>query len=110
MSGSRSVSVRLSTKQLAKIDKLIDGDLLENRSRFMSRCARKQAKLILAGRSPIYVPEVGIDDSSDVVTITISLEDEHEQVINSACNRLNHKLSPFLVWATMAVIAEAEKR
>jgi len=106
---SRSVSVRLTEKQLSAIDHLIDGDLLENRSRFMSRCARKQAKRVLSSKSPMYLPEDFKDDGSDAITITISLEEEHEKLIAAACTRLNQKLSPFLVWATLAVIAAANE-
>jgi uncharacterized protein (DUF1778 family) len=93
--------------QLDLIDEEVEKNQLDsnNRSRFMRRCARKQAKRILNGKAPLYLPEEELDeDSEDVVTITVSLDPEDEELIAAACTRSNHKMSPFLVWSTLAEI------
>lgn len=108
MTTNRGVSVRLLQSQLDLIDEEVEKNQLDsnNRSRFMRRCARKQAKRILNDKAPLYLPdEEDLDeDSEDVVTITVSLDPNDEELIAAACIRSNHKMSPFIVWSTMAGI------
>lgn len=104
MTTSRGISVRLLQYQLKLIDDEVGQNQLDstNRSRFIRRCARKQAKRILGGKAPLYLPDELDENSEDAVTITVSLDPEDEALILAACTRSNHKMSPFLVWATLA--------
>jgi uncharacterized protein (DUF1778 family) len=110
MPNSRSVSVRLSENQLQLIDDSLEGNPLSNRSRFITRCAVKQADRILKGKVPYYLPQELEDDDSDITTTTVSIDAEDEELIESACSRLNAKLSPFLVQATMAQLFRGKKK
>lgn len=107
MANSRSVSVRLSKKQLNLIDDHVSKSGPDNRSRFMARCARKQARLILKGKTPLYLP-YDLEDDSPVTTITVSLDSDDELLIEAACNRINNKTSPFIVQAAVAALLPKE--
>lgn len=105
MSITKSISIRISQDRLALIDSYVDGDPLINRSRLMRRCARVQAKRILKNQPPLYLSSED-EDGEDFTTITVSLSPEDEKVIEIACGRLNHKLGPFIVQSTIAVLTQ----
>ena len=101
MANSRSISVRLSKNQLQLIDDQVRKNPADNRSRFMARCARKQARRILKGKTPLYLP-YDLEDDSSVTTITVSLDSDDELLVEAACTRINNKTSPFIVQAVIA--------
>ena len=98
---SRSVSIRISTAQLAAIDRYCDLSEDEySRSDFMTRCAVVQAQKVLKQKAPSYVMSSTLDDAT--TTITISLNARREAIIVQACDMLHQRLSLFIVWATIA--------
>lgn len=99
-----SVSVRLSEEQLELIDEAVEDQPLYKRSQFIAKCARQQAKRILKSKTPLYLPMELEEDESSMVTITVSMDEDDETLIEAACTRVNNKMSPFMVQATMATI------
>jgi uncharacterized protein (DUF1778 family) len=108
MTDARSVSLRIGHSQLEAIDEHCEANGELNRSYFMARAAVAQAKKILNGEAPSYVPynDTYLDDD-EYSTISISLHDLDEDWIVAACDATNHLLSLFVVWASLATVAEA---
>ena len=110
---TRSVSIRIGVPCLARIDRYCKNPSngVESRSDFMGYCAAKQANRIIAGKAPSYVAVTeGSFEDIETTTITISLSDRREEIIDQACLMTKHKLSLFIVWATMAELDRLENK
>ena len=109
----RSVSIRIGVTCLDRINQFCEdvNNRVDSRSEFMGFCAARQANRIIAGKAPSYVKltEASTEDI-ETTTITISLSKRREELIEQACHRTKHKLSLFIVWATMAELDVIEGR
>ena len=101
MADQNPISIRVDQEDLDAIDEAADG----NRSKFMLRCAVKQARRIIKGKAPRYLDPGSISEPVENPT-TISVVPHNGQLeeIEPARSMLNHKISTFILWSSLVEI------
>lgn len=101
----QALPIRVTPSQLKRINALVraesDPSVTPNRSMVIARIAYRQARCVLNAQMPLLLT-TALDFSGATTTISISFSRKQELEIRRACDALNQRFSPFVLWAVMA--------